>query len=174
MGNDTDGLGKTLAYRLRLSSPEQLEREKCKEAERAAYRRKYWQGYAKRIKRGFGTLTPTEYAKVKERADLSGRSVWGQIWAESCAYCNGTVVPTLELANQQRQLITELRRIGNNINQLAKLGHIQARKHGTITARNDDQIGVETLRMFSKLETLIARFDDNITITVESGHGHDH
>ncbi len=168
------GIGKVLSGALRLSSDEQFERDQAKEADRAQYRRNYWQDYSKRVKRVFGTLKACEYAAAKERADDNGRSVWGQIWAEACAYRAGTVLPTPVIAEQQRHLIAELRRIGNNINQLAKLGHIEARKHGSLAPRDDDRIGQETLRQFSRLESIVARFDDNIEITVQADHCDDH
>ena len=169
MGNDNSGIGKALVNGLRLSSDAQFERDKRKEADRADYRRKYWQGYAKRVKRVFGAITLQEYADLKKRAEAGGRSIWGQVWAESCAYCKNTIVPTQEIAQQQRQLISELRRIGNNINQLAKIGHIEARKHGGLGSRANDHIGTETLRQFAKLEAAVARFGQAL-----SGDGHDH
>ena len=169
MGKDTDGIGKALVDGLRLSSDEQFEREKRKEAERAAYRRKYWQGYTKRVKRVFGTITLQEYEELQKRAEAGGRSVWGQVWAESCAYRDETIVPTQEIAEQQRLLISELRRIGNNINQLAKIGHIEARKHGGLGTRADDHIGAETLRQFARLEAVVTRFGQALP-----GDGHDH
>ena len=86
MNNPTSGVGRALAQGLRLSSDEAFEREKAKEASKAAYRRDYWQGYAKRVKRVFGTVSLEDFEAAKERAEASGRTVWGQIWAESQAY----------------------------------------------------------------------------------------
>ncbi|PCH72290.1 MAG: hypothetical protein COC12_06395 [Rhodobacteraceae bacterium] len=167
-------IGRALVQGLHLSSPEMREREKAKEADRAAYRRQYWQGYAKRVKRVFGSLTPEEYRATKDRAEEAGRSVWGQIWAEACAYRAGTVLATEEIADQQRQLIAELRRIGNNLNQLARLGHIRARKQGAQAAPDQDQIGTEALQQFEALEAVVAKFDDGISITVRPDRVHDH
>src|SRR6056297_1525917 len=110
-----NGIGQVLGQSLRLSSVETHEREKAEEAERAEYRRTYWQGYAKKVKRIFGTVTPAEYEAVKQRADEAGRSVWGQVWAEAQAYRQGSVLASAEVADQQRALVTELRRIGNNL-----------------------------------------------------------
>jgi len=164
--SDGNGIGGALTGGLRLSSNAEFEQAKAKEAERTEYRRGYWQEYAKKVKRVFGTLTPEDHAEAKERAEANGRSIWGQIWAEACAYRAEQVLPT--------PLIAELRRIGNNINQLAKLGHIEARKHGSIAPRNDDHIGQETLRQFSRLESVVARFDDHIRISVQSDGYDDH
>ncbi len=83
MASSTTGLGKVLAHSLHLSSDQTQQREKLAEADRAAYRRKYWQGYAKKVKRIFGTVQPAEFAAAKQRAEDAGRSVWGQIWAEA-------------------------------------------------------------------------------------------
>lgn len=159
---------------LHLSSHETFERDKAAEADRAQYRRKYWQDYTKRVKRIFGTVTRAEYEAAKQRANEAGRSVWGQVWAEATAYREQTLVPTIEIADQQRELIAELRRIGNNINQLAKLGHVHARKHGGLGAQPSNPIGTEAMRQFEKLEAKVARFDDGITIRVRAEQTDDH
>ena len=174
MNNQRSDVGRTLSNALHLSSQEAHDREKSVEAGRAQYRRKYWQGYAKRVKRIFGTVTRAEYDAAKQRADEAGRSVWGQVWAEATAYREQTLVPTSEIADQQRELIAELRRIGNNINQLAKLGHVQARKHGGLGAQPSNPIGTEAMRQFEKLEAKVARFDDGITIRVRAEQVDDH
>ncbi len=159
------GIGQSLSQSLHLSSEATHEREKAEEADRAAYRRTYWQGYAKKVKRIFGTVTPAEYEAVRQRADEAGRSVWGQVWAEAQAFHHGRSLATGEVADQQRQLINELRRIGNNLNQLARLGHIQNRKHGGIKAP-DDAITTEAMQQLAKLEAVVTKFDDGVTIRV--------
>lgn len=168
------GIGKPLSDGLRLSSDASFERDKAVEVDRAQYRRLYWQGYAKRVKRIFGTVTRAEYEAAKQRADEAGRSVWGQIWAEATAYREQTLLPTSEIADQQRELIAELRRIGNNINQLARLGHVQARKHGGLGAQPSNLIGTEAMHQLEKLEAKVARFDDGITIRVRIEQTDDH
>lgn len=174
MNNQRSDVGRTLANALHLSSVETHEREKAAEVDRTQYRRKYWQSYAKRVKRIFGTVTRAEYDAAKERAESAGRSVWGQVWAEATAYREQTLVPASEIADQQRELIAELRRIGNNINQLAKLGHVQARKHGGLGAQSSNPIGKEAMRQFEKLEAKVARFDDGMTIRVRGEKVDDH
>ncbi len=89
MTTKPNGIGQPLSQSLHLSSDEAHEREKAEEAERAAYRRTYWQGYAKKVKRIFGAVTPKEYEAAQRRADEAGRSVWGQVWAEARAYRTG-------------------------------------------------------------------------------------
>ena len=168
MNSKKSDVGCVIVNALHLSSPETHKREKVKEETRVQYRRKYWQGYAKRVKRIFGTVTLSEYESAKSRADEAGRSVWGQIWTEAKAYRDQTILANGEIADQQRELVAELRRIGSNINQLAKLGHIKARKHGGLGSLTDDPIGTEALRQLAKLEARVARFDDGVTIRVRS------
>lgn len=168
MTQKPNGIGQRLSDGLRLSSDASFERDKTAEVGRVKYRRDYWQGYAKRVKRIFGTVTRTEYVDAKQRADNAGRSVWGQIWAEASAYRQQATLSTSEIAEQQRELIAELRRIGNNINQLAKLGHVQARKHGGLVAQPSNSVGTEAMRQLEKLEEKVARFDDGITIHVRA------
>ena len=121
-----------------------------------AYNRTYWQGYAKRHKRVFGTLSLAEYAEVKHIADQNHRTVWQQIWAESQAYRAGTSVPFKSLEDSQQALVIEMRRIGNNLNQLARLGHIRAHSDdGEFMAQGDDEIGVAALRWCQDLERQI-------------------
>lgn len=165
MTSRPNGIGRALSQSLHLSSDEAHEREKAEETERAAYRRTYWQGYAKKVKRVFGTVTPKEYEAVQRRADEAGRSVWGQIWAEAQAYRNGQDLANGEIAHQQRELIIEMRRIGNNLNQLARLGHIQNRKHGAINQPNE-KIAVEAMQQLANLEAAVTKFDDGVTIRV--------
>ncbi|WP_306046578.1 plasmid mobilization relaxosome protein MobC [Nioella sp. MMSF_3534] len=162
----SSGIGRVLSQNLHLSSDETHEREKAEEADRASYRRNYWQGYTKKIKRIFGTVTPAEYQAVKSRADETERSVWGQVWAEAQAYNNGRNLASGEIADQQRLLIAELRRIGNNLNQLARLGHIQNRKHGSIKA-TDDAITADAMLQLAKLEEAVTKFDDGVAIRVQ-------
>jgi hypothetical protein len=162
------GIGQPLSQSLRLSSDATHEREKAEEAERAAYRRRYWQGYVKKVKRIFGTVTPEDFEAVQQRAEDAGRSVWGQVWAESQAYLAGQTLATGEIADRQRELVTELRRIGNNLNQLARLGHIQSRKHGGLK-KPDDALTTEAMQQLARLEAVVTKFDDGVTIRVRPG-----
>jgi len=158
-----DGIGQALTNSLRLASEETFEREKAEEAGRASYRRTYWQGYAKKVKRIFGTVTPCEYDAIKRSADDADRSVWGQIWAEAQAYRAERTLATGEIAEQQRALVSELRRIGNNLNQLARLGHIRNRKHGDL-GQDANDLGDEAMKQLALLEEVVTRFDDGMTI----------
>lgn len=173
MTSQSSGIGRVLSKSLHLSSDETHKREKVEEAKRAAYRRSYWQGYTKKIKRIFGTMTPVEYAAAKARADEAGRSVWGQVWAEAQAYRQRTVLASGEIAEQQRELVVELRRIGNNLNQLARLGHIEQRKHGGLS-QQDYNISRQAHEQLAKLEAVVTKFDDGVTVTVRSDCPHDH
>ena len=100
------------------------------------------------------------------RADDAGRSVWGQVWAEAQAYQRGLALASGEVADQQRQLISELRRIGNNLNQLARLGHVQSRKHSVLNP-SPDTITSQTMAELAELEAAVAKFDDGVPIRVQ-------
>lgn len=109
--------------RLELSPPDEAQRAEAKEAKAAAYRRQYWQQYKQDHKRVYGTLSVTEYKAMKAIADQNDRAVWEQIWAESKAYRRQEYLPTMQLSREIERLYVELRRIGNNLNQIAALGH---------------------------------------------------
>lgn len=166
MAENTTGNISPSNQRLHVSSEEELRQSIEDERQKAQYRRTYWQGYANRVKRIFGTVTRAEYEAAKQRADDAGRSVWGQVWAEATAYREERILATGEIADQQRELIGELRRIGNNINQLARLGHVQERKHGGLGGANSNPIAVEAMRQLERLEAKITLFDDGIRIRV--------
>ena len=123
-----------------------------------AYNRAYWQDYAKRHKRVFGNLSLAEYSQIKTIADQNHRTVWQQIWAESQAYRADKQVPTRALEDGQQALLIEMRRIGSNLNQLAKLGHIHAHERDEkalliqLAAQDDDYIGMSALRWCQSLE----------------------
>ena len=152
------GIDQRLQRGLRLSSDEAFAREKAREAERAAYRRDYWQGYASRVKRVFGTLSPSEYREVKARADAHDRSVWGQIHAEAEAYRRREFLPTPQIERNQRQLLGEMQQINQHLGLLARLGHIQADGAGALGARPGDGVGTQTLKQVGLLEAAMRRF----------------
>lgn len=84
------------------------------------YRRDYWDRFKKTRKRVFGTLTSEEYAEFERRADEAGRAVWSQIHAEAEAYARGEYLPPKNVEEQCSELIAQLRRVGNNVNQIAR------------------------------------------------------
>jgi hypothetical protein len=108
------------------------------------------------VRRIFGTVSQEEYAQAKERADKAGRSVLGQIGAEAVAYGSQTVLAGSGIADQPREPVAELCRIGSNINQLARPGHVQACKHGGLRSRTNDHIGVEAVRQLEKPEARVS------------------
>lgn len=118
-------------FQLRLTpdSDAAIERDRLERETR--YRRDYWQKYKDTHKRVFGTLTKAQHAQIKAVADANDRPVWTQIWAESCAYRKAEFLPSTEIMARQDRLIAELRRIGNNLNQLAAQGHVQNLPDGT-------------------------------------------
>jgi wobble nucleotide-excising tRNase len=66
------------------------------------------------------TLNPEEYAEFEARAREGKRKVWQQIVAEAQAYAIGRELPSTDTETEIRHLRSELRRIGNNINQIAR------------------------------------------------------
>jgi hypothetical protein len=163
-----------LKFALCLSGDEHFEAEKRKQAERSVRQKAYYADWKSRHERVTGSLTKQDYAKVLKRADGHGRRVWEQVWAESQAYVSGTIVPTGRMVQLQEQLQAELNRIGNNINQLAKLGHIEARKHGGLKAVDHDAIGRQTLKEYARLEQLFDLFGQQMAIMASAGADIDH
>jgi len=113
----------TTQFRLQLTPDSEREIEQDRAARETAYRRRYWQKYKETHVRVFGTLTKAEHAQIKAAAEANNRPVWTQIWAESKAYRKAGFLPTPEILARQDRMIAEMRRIGNNLNQLARLGH---------------------------------------------------
>ena len=88
--------------------------------EKRQYHHEYWRQYKKTRRRVTGTLTETEYAEIEQRANEAGRAVWTQIHAEAAAYARGEYLPTKEIDLRISELIMQFRRLGNNINQIAR------------------------------------------------------
>lgn len=88
-----------------------------------AYRRAYWDRFKETRRRIYGTLTTEEYERIEARAKEAGRAVWAQVHAEAEAYVRGEYLPSTDLEESIGKLITQLRRIGNNLNQIARELH---------------------------------------------------
>jgi len=148
--------------KLYISSPDQQAIETRKAIKLTQYRRDYWQGYKARVRRVYGTICPREYEAIKTIATQNETSVWQQVLSDARAYRSGVVLAPRDTLLAQDNLVGELRRIGNNINQLAKLGHIQAKKTGGLVCNDDDLIGRECLKQFARLEKAVTQFDQLI------------
>lgn len=166
MKEQDNGVRKSQSQRLILPSEEAYRAELAKVEKDSQYQKSYWPKWIKRNKRVNGSLPNKEYYELEARAEASGRKPFWQLWAESRAYLRGERLATLDEAENQRLMVSELRHIGNNINQLARLGHIEARKHGGLKAVDGDQIGAKTLAQFTRLEQLVTRFADGLKISV--------
>ena len=106
-----------------------------------------WARFKETRRRIYGTLSKEEYAVWEERAEEAGRAVWEQVHAEATAHAEGTHLPTRTLEEQIAELISQLRRIGNNVNQIAR----------TLNAggdMSDDQY----VQMLIELEALVTEF----------------
>lgn len=112
-------------FQLQLTPDSEAAIERDRLERETRYRRAYWQKYKESHVRVFGTLTKAQHAQIKAVADANDRPVWTQIWAESCAYRKVEFLPTAEIMARQDRMIAEMRRIGNNLNQLAAQGHVQ-------------------------------------------------
>lgn len=84
----------------------------------------HWQRFKTRHHRVYGTLTLADYREVGRRAKEHGRSLWGQIWAESRAYARNEFLPSRFIERRTAELHADLRRIGNELNQIARKTHI--------------------------------------------------
>jgi len=134
---------------LELTPEDEAKLDAEREAHLVAYRRKYWQHYKAKHKRVYGTLKKSEFTEIKAVADYNGRSVWEQIWRESCTYRSQTFLPTTKLNSQIETLYAELRRIGNNLNQIAR-NH----NSGKVT----DPYLVQTSQQIAELEEAVSEF----------------
>ena len=148
--------------KLYSSTPAQQAEEKNKAQKLTQYRRDYWQGYKARVRRVYGTIKPAEYNAIKELSDANNISVWEQLVSDARAYRAGVILAPKDILLAQDNLVGELRRIGNNINQLTRLGHIQAKKNGRLEHPVDDKVGIEALRQLESLEQSICVFESVI------------
>ena len=142
-------------YILQLTPEAEAKIEIEREQKLTSYRRDYWQQYKKNHKRVYGTMTLEEYAQVKARAEVHGFTVWEQIWQESQNYCNKSYLPDQNIRSQISKLYAELRRIGNNLNQIAKKTHIFAGKNAGQQAREqiaalEEEIAQFTMRPWGR------------------------
>ena len=94
---------------------------------RQSYQKGYWRKYKNHHRQVVGTLTLDEYDQIKRTAKGFNRGVWSQIWLESCAYRHQQSVPIPAVEKALREAKSELRRIGNNINQIAIQSHVLAK-----------------------------------------------
>jgi len=159
------------------SSPQQQALERNKAEKLSQYRRDYWQDYKKQKRRVFGTISKAEHAAWTALAKSNGRSLWGQIFTCACAYISGTHIASREILQTQNELLTEIRRVGNNINQAVRLGHIQAKRTGGLKAPENDEIGRTILNEFETLERRITQFETIIPHYTQSNKAacsHDH
>lgn len=93
------------------------------------YKQRHWQTYKTKRNRIYGTVLPEEYQEIQALAHTQGRSIWRQVWLESQAYRRQEFLPSSAVEEKIHGLYVELRRIGNNLNQLAKVansrGHVE-------------------------------------------------
>lgn len=115
---------------------------------RKEYRARYWQQYKQGKRRIYGVVTKDEFAEIERCAKENGRAVWRELWEEARAYRQQQFIPSRDVEERITKLYVELRRIGNNLNQIAKRQHT----FGGLTTPT--KTGAEV----RKLERLIADF----------------
>ncbi|MEL6667055.1 MAG: hypothetical protein AAFQ24_13075 [Pseudomonadota bacterium] len=157
--------------RLFASPPEKQADERRKSDKLTRYRRNYWQNYKDKIRRVFGTLSVTEYEFWQARAADSERTVWAEIYSAACAYIRGEAISPPEVRRAQEELRVELRRIGNNLNQAVKFGHIRARRDGHLVAPHSDEVGQAVLKAMTELEQRLIRFETDMRALTPSHNG---
>lgn len=104
------------------------------------YRQQYWERFRETHKRVYGTLTIEEYEAFQERAESAGRAVWAQIQAEAEAYARQEYLPPPEVEARITELIVQLRRLGNNVNQIAHTLHADGTLRASDLARSFDEL----------------------------------
>lgn len=93
--------------------------EKEKYEARLKYKREHYYKNKHRKKRVQGTLSPVEFREISHIAEANDRTVFQQIWQESCAYRSQKNVPSKAIETILGDLHRQLRGMANNINQLA-------------------------------------------------------
>ena len=83
------------------------------------------------------------------------------------------MLATPEILQNQSELQIEIRRIGNNLNQAVRLGHVKAKQDGLLYADPGDEIGQSVLALMTSLEQRVTRFESDVTQLISSGaNGH--
>lgn len=101
------------------TSKAELEAERL--ARRRAQKRRYWnETFQKKKRRINGSMDVGEFKELQARAKQQGRSPWKQLLAESRAYRAGEYLPSEAVETELQALNVQCRKIGTNLNQMAK------------------------------------------------------
>lgn len=119
------------------------------EARSSTAQQQAWQRFAAKHKRIYGSLPRDQYHQILAHAEAQGRTPFQQIWLESCAYRNHGYVPSEAVLAELSALSAEVRRIGNNLNQLA----YQSNRFGRFLAEKQAK---------QNLQMLEARLEDAV------------
>lgn len=130
--NETEAVSANLLQQVEaVTNPDESEAIRLdteREARRRVQKRRYYhETFQQKKRRVHGTLDRSEYDELAKRAEAEGRSPWQQLLAESRAYQSGMYVPSAQVENELQRLNVECRRIGNNLNQMAKRINILGR-----------------------------------------------
>lgn len=88
---------------------------------RRAQKRRYWnETFQKKKRRINGSLEAAEFKDLAARAEREGRSPWQQLLVESRAYRSGEYAPSETVEQELQVLNVQCRKIGTNLNQMAR------------------------------------------------------
>ena len=87
--------------------------------QRLQYKRVHYHKNKHRKVRVYGSLSRAEFREISCIAEANNRTVFQQIWQESCAYRSQKNVPSKAIEMILVDLRRQLRGMANNINQLA-------------------------------------------------------
>jgi len=108
--------------------------EEEKKAQRLHYKRQHYHQNKHLKDRVYGSLSRAEFREINLIAKANNRTVFQQIWLESCAFRKQQNVPSKELEKVLHDLYRQLRGMANNINQLTRKSNAIGRlveKHQT-------------------------------------------
>lgn len=95
----------------------------------------------------YGSMGHGEWEEMSAIARRSGRTVWQEVWCESKAWRRQRFLPTKDIEARIERLYIELRRIGVNVNQVAKAANAGLPVDRAVTGRE-----------IAKLEQAISQF----------------
>lgn len=139
------------------NEPPQNDRDGFRTERMRGYRKRYWDRFAETRRRIYGSVTNAEYEEIERRAKEADRSVWTQLHAEARAYARGEYLPSNDVAGLVTDLVVQLRRIGNNLNQITREMYrrddIDAAELGSVVAELEAEIRSFVSRPWGELES---------------------
>lgn len=159
--NKTEAVSASVSQKTATATATETDETACLDAEREARRREqkrryYHETFQQKKRRIHGTLERAEYEALAKRAKAEDRSPWQQLLAESRAYQAGAYVPSAVVETELQQLNVECRKIGTNLNQMAKHSNRLRRLWSERPVQNE-------------LKALLQRLEQSITRLWQAG-----